>query len=96
MEGSSYVALMGATTSSRTTEIDIEQLAWDVAADGPVAHHDQLTAVARTARMAGIAFIAAGVLADPSAPAVARQRALGIIATELAVTATTPAAHAVA
>ena len=87
---------MGATTSNTTTEIDIEQLAWDVAADGPVAHHDRLTAVARTARFTGVARVAAGVLADPSAPPVARQRALGIIAIELAVATVAPAARSVA
>ena len=96
MEGSSYLAPMGATTIRDTADIDIEQLAWAVAEDGPVAHHDQLAAVARTARVAGVAFVAAGVLADPAAPAVARQRALGLIATELALATTAQPAHAVA
>ena len=97
MEASSYLAPMGATTISRDSRtIDIDQLAWVVAADGPDAHHGALVALARRARSAGIAGVAAGVLADPTAPAVARQRALGVVATELAATATAPAAHAVA
>jgi hypothetical protein len=71
---------MGATVEI----IDIEQLAWVVAEDGPKAHHTELAAVARSARASGVALVAADVLADRDAPAVARQRALGMVALDLA------------
>jgi hypothetical protein len=92
---------MGATTisNSRTIDssnLDIDQLAWLVAEDGPAAHHGALVALARVARATGLACVAAGVLADPTASAVARQRALGIVATELADTNGSAAVHAVA
>jgi hypothetical protein len=86
MEASSYVSLMGATTiNTESTKIDIDGLAWAVAEDGPAAHHDELVAVARNARNAGVASIAASVLADRDAPHVARQRAFALVAAELMV-----------
>ena len=77
---------MGATTiNTDNREIDIDELAWAVAEDGPAAHHEELVAVARNARSAGVASIAASVLADRDAPHVARQRAFALVSAELVV-----------
>jgi hypothetical protein len=63
----------------------MDELAWALAEDGPAAHHDELVAVARNARSAGVASIAASVLADRDAPHVARQRAFALVSAELVV-----------
>ena len=49
-----------------------------------IAVDTELAAVARSARASGVALVAADVLADRDAPAVARQRALGMVALDLA------------
>jgi hypothetical protein len=77
---------MGTSTSNtERTNVDIDELAWAVAEDGPAAHHDELVTVARNARNAGVATIAASVLADRDAPHVARQRAFALVSAELMV-----------
>jgi hypothetical protein len=86
---------MGATTSLST---DFEQLTWAVAEDGPAAHELELAQVARAAREAGVRLVAAEVLADRTAPAVVRHRALARVVAGLTQTVTSgaPPLHAVA
>jgi hypothetical protein len=86
---------MGAMSSN---DNDFEQLAWAVAEDGPSAHDAELTRLAATARGAGVAFVAADVVADRAAPPVARQRALAAVVAALTSVSSGSAAplHAVA
>jgi hypothetical protein len=90
---------MGATTSLSTDfSTDFEPLTWAVAEDGPAAHEHELAQVVRAAREAGIALVAADVVADHGASAVARQRAFAHVVAgfALAVTPSAPTLHAVA
>jgi hypothetical protein len=63
---------------------DLTDLAWDLASDGFVGRENAVRQVVRTARSQGVPSVLTEVLADPSAPAVARLRAFGRIAALLA------------
>jgi hypothetical protein len=74
---------MGMTSSLSLTEL--EQIGWTIERSGLANVTDQrLAEIAHEAIQLGIRPIAAGVLADPSEPSVARQRAFGRIASGLA------------
>ena len=62
---------------------DIDDLAHALAHHGPQAVEASLAAVASAARARGCSATLADVLADPAQPAVARQRAFGLLAVAL-------------
>ena len=88
---------MGATSSN---DIDFDELAWTVAADGPTAHEGELARLATRARAVGVAGVAVQIVADRTAPPVVRQRAMANVVAALsavsAVSAGTMPLHAVA
>ena len=63
---------------------DLTDLAWDLASDGFVGRENAVRQVVRTARAQGVPAVLTEVLANPSEPAVARLRAFGRIAAQLA------------
>ena len=63
---------------------DLTDLAWDLASDGFVGRENAVRQVVRTARSQGVPSVLTDVLADPSQPPVARLRAFGRIAAQLA------------
>jgi hypothetical protein len=74
----------GAGRPGRATAVLPAALGAAVAADGPAAHDAALADLARRALAAGVDPVLCAVVADRSAPAVARERALGRIAVALA------------
>jgi hypothetical protein len=65
---------------------ELHLLAWQLDLRGTqavTALEPRLAAVAHEARMAGVRLVAAAVLADRNAPAVARIRAFGLVASAL-------------
>jgi hypothetical protein len=60
------------------------QLAWDLESRGFSGQEVALRPVIRAARAAGVSPLLVDVLADPAEPEVARLRAFGRVATELA------------
>lgn len=68
-----------------TTTHDLTTLAHRIAADGIRAHDTAVAAIAAEARSRGVCLTLASLLADPSAPTAARERAFGRIAELLAV-----------
>ena len=63
---------------------DLADLAWDLASDGFVGREPTVRQVVRTARAAGVSPVLAAVLGDAREPEIARLRAFGRIAAELA------------
>jgi hypothetical protein len=63
---------------------DLTDLAWDLASDGFVGHEAAVRQVVRTAYAQGVSAGLTGVLADVRQPEVARLRAFGRVAAELA------------
>jgi hypothetical protein len=70
----------------------LDDLARAIAVEGIGAHTPELSGVAGAARQAGISPVLVEVLLDEHAPAVARERAFGMIATQLWSGAAAPAA----
>ena len=66
------------------SNVDLTELAWDLASDGFVGHEAAVRQVVRTARLDGVSSDLTGVLADPLQPDVARLRAFGRVASTLA------------
>jgi hypothetical protein len=60
------------------------RLAWDLESFGFASQEVALRPVIRAARAAGVSPVLVDVLADPAEPEVARLRAFGRVATELA------------
>ncbi len=83
------VAARNLTVPGRGAEHDETQpvcyadLAETLATDGPVALHSELRSLIREARRHGVTPLLVTILADPSQPDVARQRAFGRILAEL-------------
>jgi hypothetical protein len=71
-------------TDPRLSGDHLADLAWALASDGLDAHEVSIRRVVSWARAAGVSPVVVGILADPSAPEVARLRAFGQIATALA------------
>ena len=63
---------------------DLTELAWDLASDGFLGHEAAVRDVVRTARAHGASAVFIDVLADVRQPEVARLRAFGRLAAELA------------
>lgn len=78
-------------TSPSTEQID--RLAWEIAEHGVTRCADAVRRFATLARSAGVSGRALAVLDDPAQPDVARARAFGMVAAELATSwhRTTPA-----
>jgi hypothetical protein len=68
-------------------------LASDLESFGFTGQEMALRSVVRAARAAGVTPLLVDVLADPSEPEVARLRAFGRVATELATLPSVPAGH---
>ncbi len=66
------------------TEPDLSRLAWSLDTHGAAGHHRALLRVARLARLAGVSTVLVEILADVEAPEIARLRAFGHVAAELA------------
>jgi len=64
--------------------IFLSDLAAAVERDGVAAHHRELRDVALDARLAGLSPVLAGIVGDADAPEVARLRAFGRLAAQLA------------
>lgn len=70
--------------TSQPTIDQLTSLAEAVVLDGFEAHGPALADLVTTARRLGVRPIAAGVLADRSAPCLVRERALGLVVVALA------------
>jgi hypothetical protein len=66
-----------------TVAFDLEQLGVDLDRSGFAGREPVIRQVVHLARTYGVGGAAAGVLADPTAPDVARMRAFGIVAAAL-------------
>ena len=66
-----------------TSPASLDDLAWAISVDGIASHTAALRNVAISARREGVGAALVGVLLDPAAPAVARERAFGMIAVAL-------------
>lgn len=76
-----YPDLMSAVLSPTIdTPFDLSVLLEFVAADGITAHDEFAVAAARHALARGAPAVLAGIVLDPTAPPVARERALGRLA----------------
>ena len=74
---------------------DLTQLAWDLASDGFVGRENAVRQLVATARSRGVSPVATAVLVDVTEAEVARLRAFGIVAAQLAAGTSRPAvAHA--
>lgn len=82
MEWSSYVGCMTPTAATRLAEAVVE--------DGFDAHRAALAALFAGARRRGVCEAVIGVAADPTAPKVARERALGAVVVRYVAAATQP------
>ena len=67
--------------------INLDDLANQIVADGVAAHDDDLFRIAQQLRLRGWGGTIANLLTDPLAPAIVRQRAFGIAAGYLATAA---------
>ena len=65
------------------TSTELTNLAVDLASDGFAGHEAAIRDVVRSARAHGVASVLVDILADPSQPEVARQRAFGTVAASL-------------
>jgi hypothetical protein len=73
-----------AHTTSLTTPASLDDLAWAISVDGIAAHLPAVRLVTAAARRCGVNPTLVAVLADATAPAVARERAFGLVAVALA------------
>ncbi len=71
-------------SAQHITSADLDRLAWQIERDGIIPHATTVVDVARTAAAAHVSPVLIGVLADPSAPEVARIRAFGLVTLMLA------------
>jgi hypothetical protein len=62
-----------------------DELAWRIDADGITAHETAVAQLSSTARRVGVRGVALNVLADNAQASVARERAFGLVAMQLAV-----------
>jgi hypothetical protein len=67
-------------------EVQLPDLAWDLASGGFERHEVAIRQVVRWARAAGVSTVLVGILADRSEPEVTRLRAFGQVAATLAAT----------
>lgn len=74
--------------------INLDELAHQIVADGVAAHDDDLFRIAQQLMVRGWGGTIANLLTDRRAPAIARQRAFGIAAGRLARAAQSPVAAA--
>lgn len=77
-------------TISTTFLRALDRAAHDIAEDGIDAHPAMVDHLVRVARRHGLSPTLATVLADPTAPAVARERAFGRLAATLAAATSAP------
>ena len=80
------VRIAASNFSLDTVTLDISELAAQIAERGieAVAHGGRLDPFVRAARRAGASSTLVTLVADPAQPAVARERAFGLLAVELA------------
>jgi hypothetical protein len=75
---------MTTTTTTRTTQRLIDELAAAVAETGFAPHARELSAVADQARAAGVPAALTDLLLDPTEPEIVRFRAFGVVTRSLA------------
>ncbi len=80
--------------SDREIDQEIDRLAWHIELHGLAGLEEALRRVAQRARTVGASPVLAGVLADRTEPEVARIRALGLLALQIA--AREPVLHTLA
>jgi hypothetical protein len=78
--------------TSLTSPASLDDLAQAISVDGIAAHLPAVREVAGAARRAGLSSVAVTVLDDDDAPAIARERAFGLVAVALAIRAAAVAA----
>ena len=82
------------SNSDRDIERDMDRLAWHIELHGLVGKEEALRNVVQLARTSGASRLLADVLADRTEPEVARIRAFGLLALQIA--ARRPVQHALA
>lgn len=82
--------------TARLAALDLRSLAHAVADDGIAAHEPAVAELVAAARSRGLCCTLVTVLAEPRAPSVARERALGRVIEALATGRSSPAHHLLA